>query len=68
MLKDIFFNAFYTHFDFLILFFTLFYAYDYKLSVLEAFLGMGTAPQTSEKHKSKKGCKKNRLIESLIRS
>ena len=56
MLKNIFFKAFYVHFDFLILFFTLFWTYDYKLSVLEAFLGMCTAPQTLEKHKSKKGC------------
>ena len=58
MLKNIFFNTFYVHFDFLILFFTLFWTYDYKLSVLEAFLGMCTAPQTLEKHKAKKGCKK----------
>ena len=56
MLKNIFFKAFYVHFDFLILFFTLFWTYDYKLSVLEAFLGMCTAPQTLEKHKSKQGC------------
>ena len=51
------FKTLYTNFDSLILFFTLFCIYDCKLSSLEAFLGMYTAPQKAEKHKSKKGCK-----------
>ena len=56
MISDIIFNEFYIIFDFLISFFTLFYTYDCKLSFLEAFLGMDAAPQTAEKHKSKKAC------------
>ena len=48
-----FLKTFYTPFDFLKSFFTLFWIYDCNGSISEAFLGMYRASQTLEKHKFK---------------